>query len=290
MRARRRTRPWLTAVSLAGLLAGCATPPPASKPDALAEYKAVNDPLEPFNRAMYSVNLKLDTYAIRPVTVAYTDVVPEGVRDHIHNVLSNLASPVKLGNEMLQGKPRPAGDTLMRFLINSTVGVLGVFDVATGLGYPSHDTDFGMTLAAWGVGPGPYLFLPVLGPGSPRDSSGRIVDIAGDPLTYFGQGVGVTAANWSRFGLNLVDQRSQYLGTFKQIRRTALDPYATFRSLYRQHREAELDASRAENQRTVPAWFARPVAASQPASAAPKRPPAPGVIHPAIPRTRSRGS
>ncbi|MEO8716211.1 MAG: MlaA family lipoprotein, partial [Acetobacteraceae bacterium] len=110
-------------------------------------------------------------------------------------------------------------------------------------------------------------FLPVLGPGSPRDSSGRLVDIAADPLGRFGQGVAVTAANWGRFTLNLVDARSQYLGTFKQIRRTALDPYATFRSLYRQHRDAQVDETRADNQRTVPAWFPAPIASNSPAPA-----------------------
>jgi phospholipid-binding lipoprotein MlaA len=268
MRVPRRARLWLAAAGLAGALAGCATRPPASQPDALAEYEATNDPLEPFNRAMYAVNLRLDRYALRPAAEAYTHVLPAGVRTGIHNALANLAAPVKLGNDMLQGKPHHAGDTLMRFVINSTIGGLGFFDVATKLGYPDHDSDFGLTLAVWGAGSGPYLFLPLLGPGDPRDSSGRIVDIASDPLNYFGQGVGVTAASWSRFGLNLVDARAQYLGTFAQIRRTALDPYATFRSLFRQHRDAQVEAAREPEQRTVPAWFPRPNAA-KPAAAAP---------------------
>lgn len=267
MRVPKRPRPWILAAGLAGLLAGCATPPPASQPDALAEYRAVNDPIEPFNRSMYAVNTKLDTYVIRPAAVAYTDILPDGVRHAIHNVLGNLSSPVTLGNDMLQGKPRRAGDTLMRFVINSTVGGLGAFDVAKNLGYPDHDTDFGVTLAMWGAGSGPYLFLPVLGPGSPRDSSGRIVDIVADPLGHFGQGVAVRALNWSRFTLNLIDARSQFLGTFKQIRRTALDPYATFRSLYRQHRDAQVEATRADNQLTVPAWFPAPAANSSTSSA-----------------------
>jgi phospholipid-binding lipoprotein MlaA len=271
MRVPRRARAWLAAMGLAGALTGCATRPPASQPDALAEYEAANDPLEPFNRTMYAVNLRLDRYALRPAAVAYTDVLPAGVRSSIHNALANLAAPVKLGNDMLQGKPHRAGDTLMRFLINTTIGGLGFFDVASKLGYPDHDTDFGLTLAAWGVGSGPYLFLPVLGPGGPRDSSGRIVDIAGDPLSYFGQGAAVTAANWSRFGLNLVDARAQYLGTFSQIRRTALDPYATFRSLYRQHRDAQVEELHAANQRTIPAWFPRPDAAASAAAPSPAR-------------------
>ncbi len=250
---------------LCGLLGACATRPPASEPAALAEYNATNDPLEPFNRAMYGVNLKLDTYAIRPVTVAYVHVVPNPVRRGVHNILANLSAPVALANDMLQGKPQPAGDTLMRFVINTTLGGLGAFDVAKNLGYPDHSTDFGLTLAVWGAGPGPYLFLPILGPGNPRDSSGRIVDLAADPLGYFGQGAVITALRYSRFPVTLVDERSQYLGTFAQIRKSALDPYATFRSLYRQHREGQIDAARTENPRTIPAWF--PASSAAPAGA-----------------------
>ena len=253
-------------IGLAGALAGCATPPPASQPDALAQFKAVNDPIEPFNRKMYAVNNTLDRYALRPAAVAYTKVVPEVARTGIHNALSNLAAPIKIGNDMLQGRPRHAGDSLMRFVINTTIGGLGLFDVATKLGYPDHDTDFGLTLARWGAGSGPYLFLPVLGPGGPRDTSGRMVDLASDPLNYFGQGAAVTAAHWSRFGLTLVDARAQLLGTISQIRRTALDPYATFRSLYRQHRDAQVETVREAEQGTVPAWYPRPEAATTPAT------------------------
>lgn len=267
MRVPRRAGLWLAAMGTIGAIAGCATPPPASQPEALAQYKATNDPLEPFNRAMYGVNLTVDRYALRPAAVAYTKVLPGAVRNGIHNALANLTEPVKLGNDMLQGRPRHAGDTLMRFVINTTIGGLGFFDVATKLGYPDHDTDFGLTLAKWGAGSGPYLFLPVLGPGDPRDHAGRIVDIASPPWNYFGKGVGVTAAKWTGVGLNLVDTRAQYLGTFAQIRRTALDPYATFRSLFRQHRAGQVEAVREPEQRTIPAWFPRPDAATTPAAA-----------------------
>jgi phospholipid-binding lipoprotein MlaA len=201
---------------------------------------------------------------LRPAAKAYVNVVPEPARTGLHNVLNNLATPVKLGNDMLQGKPRRAGDSLMRFVINTTLGGLGFVDVADKLGYPDHDTDFGVTLALWGAGSSPYLFLPVLGPGNPRDSTGRIVDIAGDPFSYIGQGVGVVAARWTRFGVNLVDQRAQLLGTVDQIKRTALDPYATFRSLYRQHRKAQIDEIRSDNRHTIPAWFPQPSPAASP--------------------------
>ncbi|MGH7041086.1 MAG: MlaA family lipoprotein, partial [Acetobacteraceae bacterium] len=235
----------LAALGLAGLLGGCASGQSGANNGGGAVAFENHDPLEPFNRAMYKVNTELDRYTLKPAAEAYVHVVPQPVRTGIGNILSNLASPVQLGNDMLEGKPQRAGDTLMRFVINSTVGVLGIFDVAKRLGYPNHSADFGVTLALWGVGNSPYLFLPVLGPGSPRDSGGRIVDIAADPFGYVGQGVGVTAARWTRWGLNLVNQRAQYLGTFANIRKTALDPYATFRSLYRQHRKAEIDKIRA---------------------------------------------
>ena len=143
---------------------GCATPPPASDPDAVADFKETNDPLEPTNRVLYAINNGLDTVILRPVALAYRNVVPEPVRTGIHNVLSNLGTPVQLGNDILEAKPRRAGDTTMRFLINTTIGVVGIFDVAKELGYPNHDNDFGMTLALWGVPEGPFLFLPVLGP------------------------------------------------------------------------------------------------------------------------------
>ena len=156
----------------------------------------------------------------------------------MHNVLSNLGTPVELGNDILEAKPRRAGDTTMRFLINTTLGVVGMFDVAKDLGYPDHDNDFGMTLALWGVPEGPFLFLPVLGPTNPRDAIGHGVDVAGDPFTWVGQGTVVTALDWTRFSLNVIDQRAQVLDTIESIKKTALDPYATFRSLYRQHRRA----------------------------------------------------
>jgi len=239
-------------------LAGCATPPPASDPDALADFQQTNDPLEPMNRTLYSVNQGLDTALLRPLAVGYTWVMPEFVRDRVHNLLSNLNSPVLLANDMMQAKPRRAGDTLMRFVINSTFGFAGMFDVADGWGYPYHNSDFGETLALWGVPDGPYLFLPVLGPGNPRDSSGHGVDVALDPITWVGHGATVTDLKWARYGVTLVDVRSRLLDTLDKATAQALDPYATVRSLYRQHREAEIEADRSDTRATVPAWYAAP--------------------------------
>ncbi|MDR3658882.1 MAG: VacJ family lipoprotein, partial [Mycobacterium sp.] len=250
-------------LGLAGLLlvgvAGCATPPPASDPDAVAEFKQTNDPLEPTNRVMYTVNEGLDTMLIRPLAIGYTWVVPEYVRGRIHNMLSNLNSPVLLANDMMQGKPRRAGDTLMRFVINSTVGLAGIFDVATDWGYPYHSADFGETLALWGVPDGPYLFLPILGPGNPRDSSGYGVDVALDPMTWVGINNNTVAdIGYARYGLTLLDVRSGLFDTLDKATAQALDPYATVRSLYRQHRAAEIEAVRQDTRATPSPWYPTP--------------------------------
>ena len=272
MRHGRRSRSSITGMSrflghfvaLAVVLAGCATPPPPDDPDAIADYKQTDDPLEPTNRVFYAVNNGLDTVILRPLALGYRYAVPGVVRTGIHNVLANIGLPVQLSNDMLEGKPRRAGDTVMRFVINTTVGGLGIFDVATKWGYPDHDADFGMTLALWGTPEGPFLFLPVLGPTNPRDATGFGVDILIDPFTWVGgpHDTGLKAFNWSRYGLNAVDSRERVLDAVDQIKKTALDPYATFRSLYRQHRKAQIETLRNDQRSTVPAWFPRPTDAS----------------------------
>ena len=242
-----------------GLLAGCAHPPPASQPEALAEYRETNDPLEPTNRVFYAINDKLDTYILRPVAVGYRKVVPEPVRNGVHNVLQNIATPIRLADDMAQGRPRRAGDTTMRFLINTTVGVVGIFDVAKNWGYPAHDSDAGMAFALWGIPNGPFLFLPVLGPSSPRDAAGFGTDIVLDPFTWLGQGAATTAFGWTRYVTSAVDERQRHIDDVDNIKKTALDPYATFRSLYRQHRQSQIRDAAEDHRATVPVWFAQPV-------------------------------
>jgi phospholipid-binding lipoprotein MlaA len=163
---------------------------------------------------------------------------------------------VRLTNDTLQGKPKRAGDTAMRFLINTTAGVVGIFDVAKEVGYAGHDSDFGLTLANWGVAEGPFLYLPILGPSSPRDAAGFGVDIAIDPFTWIGRGTtGFTIASWTKTVTSTIDQRASLLDVIDQVKKTALDPYATFRSLYRQNRNGKLEKLRADNRATIPIWW-----------------------------------
>jgi len=247
---------WLSILGFAP--AGCATPPPASDADAVAEYNEAHDPLEPMNRVFFEANDAIDRNVLVPVARGYRAITTEGIRDSIHNFLANLNAPVILANDALEAKPRRAGDTLARFVINSTVGVLGLFDVADGLGYPTHDSGFGTTLAAWGVGEGPFLYLIVLGPTNPRDLVGFGLDIVTDPLSWVTGGAALTAFDWSRVGGSAITTRERLLDPVEQIKKTALDPYATFRSLYRQHREAQIDEVSTDTRATVPVWFDQP--------------------------------
>lgn len=251
-----RPRLIAAAASLAALagLAGCATPPPASQPAAVAAYRANNDPLEPTNRVFFAINNGIDKAVFRPLAIVY-GYVPEVVRNPIHNVLDNLGDPVLFANDVMETKPRRAGDTFMRFLINTTVGVGGLFDVATGWGYPAHDADFGITLALWGLPNGPFLFLPVLGPSSPRDAAGFGVDTVISPYFWPPNGGGFNTFRITRTAVSAVDARQRVLSATDEINKTALDPYATYRSLYQQHRQSQIDAARSDNRATVPDWF-----------------------------------
>jgi phospholipid-binding lipoprotein MlaA len=250
----RLTSSLLAVAAACALLGACAHRPPPGDAEALAEYRQTNDPLEPTNRVFYAINNGIDTVILAPVARGYRYVVPAGVRRPVHNVLANITSPVLLANDVMDAKPRRAGDTFMRFLINTTAGAGGLFDVASGWGYPAHDADFGQTLALWGLGEGPFLFLPVLGPSNPRDATGFAGDILLDPLTWASFG-GSRTLGYSRYIVGAVDARERVLDPVDQIKKTALDPYATFRSLYRQHRRSQIEQTREDKGATVPAWF-----------------------------------
>ncbi len=218
-------------LSVAIGLGGCATVPEGD-PEAMAAYEEANDPIEPLNRYLFDVNYAVDQLVLKPMAGWYYTALPNPVQDSVRNALRNLATPVVLANDLFQGETERAGVTAMRFLINTTFGVAGLFDVAAEWGYPYHDEDFGQTLAVHGVGEGPYLVLPVLGPSNPRDASGRVVDTFLDPLTY----VLPTAWGIARTGVSGIDTRARNLKTLDEIREGSVDYYAAIRSLYRQRR------------------------------------------------------
>ena len=263
MRAVYRPFAFLGLLLAVGGLSGCATPPPASDAAAAAEFREANDPFEPTNRVFYQINDGIDTVLMRPLAQGYRAVVPPPVRTGVHNLLTNMGTPVVFANDMLQGKPTRAGDSFMRFLINTTVGVAGIFDVAKEWGYPYHDNGFGTTLALWGVDEGPFLFLPILGPSNPRDLVGFGVDIVTDPWTWVGSGTGKTIFNWSRYGLGAIDERERALDAVDGIKKTALDPYATFRSLYRQNRNAKIREAREADRMIPPTGSLQPARPAQ---------------------------
>lgn len=210
------------------LLAGCATDPTGA-----------NDPYQDTNRAVFDFNQKVDKFVLAPVAGFYVDVLPDPARQGVHNFLLNLDLPVTFANDLLQGEMDRAGDTLGRFTINSTLGIGGLLDPASDFGIPYHSEDFGQTLGTWGVGEGPYMVLPFLGPDPPRDSAGQVVDIFLDPTTY----IALREHFWYSAGrefLTIIDTRSRNLDTLQNIERGSVDYYASVRSLYRQLRNNEI--------------------------------------------------
>ena len=218
------------------MLAGCATSQPGAEDD---EY-SVHDPLEPVNRGIFAVNLVADDYVIRPVAQAYRDYMPQPIRNGVHNFLTNLRSPVIMFNDALQGQGKLAGDTFARLWVNTILGLGGIMDVASDIGIPFHDADFGQTLGVWGVPAGPYLVLPILGPSDPRDTVGLVADSFADPFNGLMRKNG-DDGDYVILGRTVVagiDLRSRNIDLLDRIRSTSLDYYATLRSLYQQHREA----------------------------------------------------
>ena len=229
--------------------------------------EAPNDPFEPFNRAMFSFNGQVDQYALKPVALGYRAVTPKFFRTGVSNVLSNLNAPVVFANDVLQVAPSRAGTTLARFGINSTIGVVGIFDVAKGMGLEKHSEDFGQTLGRWGVGAGPYLVLPLLGPSSVRDGVGGVVDVAFQPLNY-AEFDGDDAVRVTRTVLTVVSAREANIEALDSLAATAIDPYVTFRSTYTILRESAVQNGQTDVQ-DLPEFEEIP---SQPATEPPPEP------------------
>ena len=220
------------------LLASCATPP--TDPAARAAFEQTNDPLEPLNRKILDANMLLDRILLKPVTQVYIAIVPEAGRDAARRMLDNLKEPVVVINNVLQGDPKRAGISIERFAVNSTLGVAGLFDPASKWGLKKETGDFGQTLFVWGLPEGPYLVVPILGPGNPRDLVGMGVDAYFDPFDYLATAQDLDALQIGRFVLDGIDQRARVMDVLDDLQKNSLDFYAQLRSLSQQHRAAEL--------------------------------------------------
>jgi len=224
---------WLMAA-----LAGCATPPTDTAERALFEQN--NDPLEPLNRNIFDVNQLVDRIVIEPAAKVYVAVLPEFGRDAIHRVLDNMKEPTLFFNNVLQGEFERAGITLGRFTANTTLGLVGLFDVATDWGLKRQPADFGHTLFTWGFDSGPYLILPLLGPSNPRDAIGLGIDSYSDPFTILATTHGLEELTNARLIAGGLDQRAGVIDVLDELQKNSLDFYAQLRSLSQQRRAAEL--------------------------------------------------
>jgi phospholipid-binding lipoprotein MlaA len=224
---------WIVVVFGGLLLAGCAS----SAPD------AANDPFESANRAVYNLDEPFDKYVVLNLAGLYIRNVPRPLRRGVQNVLDNFSAPATFANDVLQGELGRAGVAAGRFALNSTVGLGGLFDIAAKNGLRQHMSDFGQTLSVYGVGEGPFLVLPIIGPEPPRDLVGDTVDLFLNPLAWLppdaplAQHIAVSA------GLKITDHYMDHARDIflrRELEKGSLDSYATMRSTYRQRRNNEI--------------------------------------------------
>lgn len=221
--SRHRVRARIAALAVAALLAGgCAT---AQDP---------RDPLEPINRSIFEFNETVDRHVLKPVAQAYVDTVPQTARTGVSNFFGNLYDFWNAVNNLLQGKVTTALSDVGRIALNTTVGLLGVVDVASRVGLEKSNEDIGQTLGWWGIGSGPYIMIPFLGPSSVRDGVGVITEIVYDPLTRWTDDE--PGWRWSLWGLRLVNFRATLLGSERILDVAATDRYAFVRDAYFQRR------------------------------------------------------
>ncbi len=202
-----------------------------------SQTNEVKDPFEDFNRSIFGFNMKFDKYVLLPVASTYNKIVPTPVRRGVNNFFNNLSTPWTAVNNLLQGHPGTSIESLSRFIIN-TVTTLGFYDTASYLGIERSDEDFGLTLGKWGVGSGPYVMLPLLGPSTVRDSFSRVVDHYGAPQTYINQ----SSATAGLTGVKLVDLRARLIGLESLVQG---DQYTLFRDIYLQRRQGNKGAASA---------------------------------------------
>ena len=207
-------------------LVGCATIPEG-------QVRSKADPWEALNRNVYVFNDNLDDYIVRPLTKVYEFAVPEIVRSRFSNVFANVGDVFTAVQQLLQGKPKTALDDLIRVFVNTTIGLGGIFDVATEAGLEKHKEDFGQTFGVWGIPSGPYVVLPILGPSSLRDAFGWVADLNTDIL--INQIDNVPVRNIVS-GVRIVDQRLKYLNASGLLAGVAFDQYSFVRDAYLQRR------------------------------------------------------
>jgi phospholipid-binding lipoprotein MlaA len=221
----RSVRP-LTCLVIASLLGGCASVPPGAKDP--------RDPWQGYNRAVFFFNTDFDNAFLKPTAKAYQFVTPDAVDEGVTNFFNNVADATSAVNNALQFKLSRAGNDVGRVLVNTTVGLVGFFDVASNLGMANYKEDFGQTLGYWGFEAGPYFVLPILGPSSVRDSFGLAGDIALDPFFSINK----NEVYWGFVTLRVVDRRADLLVAGELMDEAAIDPYAFVRDAYLQRRRA----------------------------------------------------
>ena len=212
---------------LATVLMGCASVPDPQDP---------RDPFEGFNRSMYKFNDAVDRAVLKPVAKGYAAITPDAVDKGVTNVFSNLGDVWVVANDLMQLKIGQAVSDTWRFVINSTFGIYGIFDVATHLGLEKHKEDFGQTLGHWGVGPGPYLVLPILGPSTVRDTTGIIVETT--QWNVYDEVTDDSTEENAVIALETIDRRADLLSASRVLNQVALDPYIFLRESYLQKRNA----------------------------------------------------
>ncbi len=231
---------------IAAALACAAAYPVVAMASGAGDAGAPRDPLAPFNRVLFGFNAKvLDPFIVRPLVRAYRAVTPAVLRQGLRNAVGNLREPATTANALLQGRPTVAAKATGRFLINSTVGVFGLFDIAGKGGITREPADFGQTLGRWGVGEGPYIFVPVIGPTTLRDGVGGLVDYASDPVNQATGGLDTDFAT-ARSVIRGVEARAEADALLTSVMTDSTDPYATVRGAYLQNRAAAVAAARGE--------------------------------------------
>ena len=200
----------------------------------------IYDPFEPVNRAIFSFNNVADRIVLEPIAKGYKKL-PSPVQSGINNFLSNLRAPLVVVNQLLQGQGENAVQSTGRFIVNSTVGIFGLFDVAEKVGLEEKEEDYGQTLATWGVGDGFYIVLPLFGPSNLRDTSGMVLTMLTDPINAYAVSEGESWLVPMRTAVNAVDTRSQIIDEVNALRDNSVDYYAAVRSSYYQNRKAAIN-------------------------------------------------